>query len=172
MVRQDPATTSTSGLDPTPGLWGLFDAHGRDVYRFVHRRCGDASMAEEVTQDVFLAAIDASPDEVEVGWLYRVARNRMIDLLRRQDTLRTKLHLVGAATEVDDHAIAVADRVRLERALARLSTMHRSVLMLFHVDGMSVRDLAGQLERSERGVEALLMRARTALRDELEATDE
>ena len=172
MVRQDPAAASNEQIDSKAGLLALFDEHGSDVYRFVHRRCGDPTMAEEVTQDVFLAAIDSGRTELPVGWLYRTARNRMIDLLRRQDNYRAKLRLVRSSGEVDDHAITVTDRLRLEWAMAGVSTLHRSVLMLFHVDGLSVKELSTELGRSERGVEGLLMRARAALRHELEMTDE
>lgn len=155
------------------GVWRAFASHGADVFRFVHRRCGDAAMAEEITQDVFVAALEAHgfDDAPPIEWLYRVARNRMIDVLRREQNYETKLRLVAGHTEDEGHEPATVDRVRVAAAVAALTALHRTVLMLRYVDDMSVRELAESLGRSERGVEALLMRARAALRHEIEGSD-
>lgn len=150
-------------------LRSLYELHVRDVYRFVHRRCGDRSLAEEITQDVFLAAVHAAVD-VSVGWLYVTARNRLIDHVRRQRSYRSKLHLVHDGDCAADDALD--DRIRIEHALGALSTLHRTVLMLHYVDDLSVAQLASELGRSEKGAEALITRARAALRTELGDDDD
>jgi RNA polymerase sigma-70 factor (ECF subfamily) len=164
----------SSGVAPVrvghADLRSLYEFHVRDVYRFVHRRCGDRSLAEEITQDVFLTAVHGGVD-VSVGWLYVTARNRLIDHVRRQRTYRSKLRLVHDGDRAADDAL-VADRIRIEHALGALSTLHRTVLMLHYVDDLSVAQLASELGRSEKGAEALITRARAALRTELGDDDE
>jgi len=175
MVRDDSAMASSDDDEKSVAerVWAAFEAHGSDVYRYVHRRCGDASMAEEITQDVFVACLesDRPAEPVPIEWLYRVARNQLIDVIRRQRNYETKLRLVAGTANSIDSEFEEVDRLRMERVLAGLSSLHRSVLMLRYVDGLPVRELAGLFDRSERGVEALLVRARAAMRREFEATD-
>lgn len=147
----------------------LYDAHGRDVYRYVHRLCLDHAVAEDVTQDVFIAALRASTETVSVPWLMRSARNRMIDIVRRETNYRDKVRVLRReiAEEVGS-AEVVVEQLRLRAALDRLRTEHRIVLMLHYVDGASLSELAEALGRSYKGVEGLMSRARAALRTELE----
>lgn len=146
----------------------LYDAHVRDVYRYVHRLCLDRSIAEDVTQDVFVAALAEPITNLSVKWLMRSARNRMIDIVRRETNYRKKVRLLQRVDAYHDDVGVVIEQLRMEQALERLRTDHRIVLMLHHVDGVSIADLAEGLGRSYRGAEGLLVRARAALRAELE----
>ena len=159
---------------PPPDLAALYERHAIEVYRYVHRRCRDAALAEDVTQDTFLAAVRTvnDPGEVTVGWLIRVARNRLLDLLRRQARYEGKLQLAsGGRSEVADEPAAVVGRLRMTAALEALRVEHRIVLMLHYVDDMTVAALAVEMGRTPKAVEALLTRARRALRRELERSD-
>lgn len=151
----------------------LYDEHVAEVYRYVHRRCRDRETAEDVTQDAFLAAVRKveDPREVTIGWLISVARNRLLDILRRQASYDAKLRLVGSAPVEGEWSGVVADRLRMEEALEEVRIEHRLVLMLHYVEGMTVAELAEQMGRTPKAVEALVTRARRALRAELERTD-
>lgn len=154
-------------------LRSLYDANVEEVYRYVFRRCRDHSLAEDITQDVFVAAIRSHGDgELTIGWLLRTARNRLIDIIRRSDVFERKLRLLGSgrAGESLDGAIAMSDRVEVDAAMKALNKQHRLILMLHYVDDLSIDELAQDLGRSRKGTEALLTRARAALRTELEMT--
>ena len=155
------------------GFRAVYAAHVVEVHRFVHRRCRDLDLAADVTQDVFLTAVRSveDPTEITIAWLLRVARNRLIDVLRRDDTLGRKLRLVSA-TETPDHGPSVVEQLRVDRALSRLRPAQRTALTLHHIDGLTVAELAAELGRSPKGAEALLTRARAALRAELAAESE
>lgn len=156
----------------TTDITALYERHAVEVYRYVHRRCRDQALAEDVTQDAFLAAVrHLDGPEVTVGWLLRVARNRLVDVLRRQARYEGKLQLVGTRTEVTDVQGEVADRLQMTAALEQLRLEHRIVLMLHYVDGLTVAALAAEVDRTPKAVEALLTRARRALRAELERSD-
>ena len=148
---------------PTYGTFTeLFDASAEDLYRYIHRRCRDHGLAEDITQDVFMTAVRGHhPGEISVGWLKRAARNRLIDVLRRQATYERKLRLVGVN---DEEEIDVTDRLRVEAALGEVSVEHRLVLSLHYLDGMTVGAIAADMGRSHKTVEALITRARRQLR--------
>lgn len=146
----------------------LYDAHVHEVYRFVYRRCQDHSLAEDVTQETFTRALRGSkhPSDVTVGWLITVARNLLIDTLRRKAKYDDRLHLL-AGSDTGGTAVEVAERLRVEDALQQLSVNYRLVLTLHYMDGYSVPALAKELGKTPKSVEAIVTRARRALRAEL-----
>ncbi|MGI9606541.1 MAG: RNA polymerase sigma factor [Acidimicrobiales bacterium] len=150
----------------------VYDAHVETVYRYVHRRCQDHSLAEDVTQDTFMTAIRANddPGAITIGWLITVARNRLFDVLRRQTRYEEKLRLVADNTagtgEVD-----IAERLRVESALAVLPMQYRLVLTLHYINGMTVRAIAEELDQSMKSVEGLVTRARRELVAVLDEAD-
>lgn len=155
------------------GFADVFDQYATEVYRFVHRRCRDHALAEDVSQDTFLAAMRAfdDPSEVTPAWLIRVARNRLLDVLRRETRYTRKLRLIGVPDERSDHSPLVAERLRVQAALELLPVGHRVALMLHYVDGMTIGDLADELGRSPKAVESLMTRARRRFRQELGSDD-
>lgn len=122
--------TAGEGTDQDRVL-ALYDASVRDVYRYVHRLCLDHSIAEDVTQDVFVAALSNPPADISIGWLMRAARNRMIDIVRREATYREKVRFMRRGLDSEsDEMDAVVEHLRMHEAMGRLQTGHRIVLML------------------------------------------
>jgi len=158
----------------TAAFTALYDEHCSDIYRYVHRRCQDVAMAEDVTQDTFLTAVRTvdDPASINAGWLKRVARNRLVDLLRRQTNHRTKLRLIRSGHTDRIETDVIVEHLRVAEALSRLKITQRLALTLHYIDGLTVSQLAAELGRSPKGVEALLTRARRRLREELEATND
>ena len=147
-------------------LLALYDAHVSDLYAFVLRRCGNVQLAEDLTQDVFVAAARRFRDTTiapSPGWLYQLARSRLIDHWRRQARGAGKLRLV-CAVETDERVSDVAEGVvsaeRLTAALHKLPPDHRAVLVLRYLDEFTVSQIAETLGRSVRATESLLVRAR------------
>lgn len=169
MGQHEPKNTTT---DSAP--WGrsfdeLYARHVREVYRFVHQRCRDHALTEDITQETFIAALNSAdgPSSISVGWLLTVARNRLVDVLRRDDRHERKLRLVSAAeVQLDD--VDPTDRLRIESALEKLSVDHRLVLTLHYIDGFTVPALAERLGRSVKSIEGLVTRARRELRLQLD----
>ncbi|NNC79744.1 MAG: sigma-70 family RNA polymerase sigma factor [Acidimicrobiales bacterium] len=147
----------------------MYDTHVDEVYRFVHRRCRDHALAEDITQETFMAAMRRTDDqpEITIGWLLTVARNRLLDVMRRQTRYEGKLRLVGVA-ETGGHDTALAERLRVEGALGELSVDYRLVLTLHYIDGLTVPALAEHLNRSVKSIEGLVTRARRELRAKLD----
>lgn len=155
-----------------PDFVAFYRANVTAVFRYVHRRCRDRALAEDVTQDVFMSVIEADRpvSEFETGWLITAAQHRLIDLARRKQRYARKLRLLksGLAGRPDFEAV---DSIVLAQALGQLSVDHRLVLSLHYLDGLPVAELAGRLGRSPKSVEGLMTRARQNLHRELEQID-
>jgi RNA polymerase sigma-70 factor (ECF subfamily) len=93
-----PHVIRPEGGRATRQLLALFDSHVRDLYSFLFRRCGNAALAEDLTQEVFVEAARRSHVSVEVptrAWLYQFARHRLIDHWRRESRGSIKRHIAG-----------------------------------------------------------------------------
>lgn len=145
----------------------LYDDCLADVYGYlVVRVGGDRSLAEDLTAETFTAAVrqirDGDPAHVTPAWVMSVARRRLVDHWRRQSVASSKVSmLVGRReTRQPDHA----ERDLVAAALAAISPDQRTALVLQHVEGYSVHEVAEIIGRSQKATESLLTRARTAFR--------
>jgi RNA polymerase sigma-70 factor (ECF subfamily) len=138
------------------------------LYGYMAKRTGgDRALTEDVVQESYLRALDswkrkAIPD-VPLAWLKQVARNILIDYLRRKkwdaDAGPDRANSAGPRTSADEF-----ESLELFLAIAALGRRKARVLEAFYYDGMSVREIAGEMTISERAVEGLLRRARGSLR--------
>lgn len=133
------------------------------VYSYLANRCASQAIAEDLVHDCFEVALAAMKrgTEVSVPWMMRVARNKLIDHYRRDDVRRR--HLAKSGTLVRDEVVVwqgEPSRDRALDALAHLSGDHRAVLVLRHMDGLPVPEIADLMGRSVHATESLLVRAR------------
>jgi RNA polymerase sigma-70 factor (ECF subfamily) len=143
------------------------------VYSYVLSRCGgDSSLAEDLTQQTFLAAIDQRAafdgrSEI-VTWLCGIARHKLADHFRsieRQDRRRMELEVRQIQLEQD--AVVrpgLDDRVAIAEALRSLPPADQAVLAFVVLDGLSVGEAGRLMHRSEGATRSLLHRARERFR--------
>ncbi len=151
--------------DQRRALIDLYDEALPDVYGYLVSRCGSAVVAEDLTSETFLAAVDAvrrgTVRELTVAWLIGVARNKLVDHWRRHGRER---ELPEPTQEpVDDWDVKL-DQLAAHATLAELGPHHRSALTLRYLDGLPVREVAACLGRTEGATEVLLVRAKAAFR--------
>jgi RNA polymerase sigma-70 factor (ECF subfamily) len=146
-----------------------------DLYEFVSRRCdGDRDLAEDITQEAWLRAVDAwavkgVPDR-PFGWLATVAARLLSNHLHRHVTERFADGVGDTISEETDGPTRSFERRSLvERALARLPFGQRWLIEAFHFERRPVAEIASSTGLSERAVEGRLRRARQGLRREIEA---
>lgn len=159
------------------GAFGaIFDAYAGPIYRFIASRVSRPSDAEDLTQLVFVKALEALPRYEARGvpfgaWLFRLARNAVIDQVR---TRRSHLSLLAAATRENDEAGPEAraalrdDLDRVAVALRELTEDQREVIELRFFAGLSVLEVAEAMGRQEGTVRGLQFRAIAALRRSLQ----
>ena len=161
--------TEELGLDAAS--FGAFydDALPRVYGYFLHRTGGSPALAEDLTQETFLAAVrelkkGRRPD-APVPWIFGIARHKLIDHYRQRE--RAERLLFAAEADVDEVTVeAGSDPVheRVVAALAAVPASQRAALVLHHLDGFSMREVADLLDKTEKAVESLLGRGRESLR--------
>ena len=138
------------------------------LYAYLAKRTGgDKAMTEDIVQESYLRALDswnhkAVPD-TPLAWLKRVARNILIDFLRRRkwDAYAGPDPRSDAAPRTSEDEF---ESLEIFLAITSLGRKKARALEAFYYDGMSVREIAGEMAISERAVEGVLRRARQALR--------
>ena len=152
----------------------LSQRHLDRAYSVALRMTGSKADAEDVTQDVFLR-LWLRPESWQPGqaqfstWLYRVVVNRCLDLKRRPRG--TDLESVEEPQDPDANAeedLLEAERSRaLDAAVARLPERQRAAIVLTYTAGLRNAEAAASMDISVKAFEALLVRAKRELRDDL-----
>lgn len=154
----------------------LMERYWSPIYRFCLSYLSDDALAEDVAQETFtkLASTAEPPSGDLKPWLYKVARNRCLDILRRHERSPTfhRPFRTGfdAAGKTAGPSTRVANHERQELLREIISAMpeeYRSVLMLKHIEGLSRLQIAETLGVSEPTVKGRLVRASEYLREEL-----
>jgi RNA polymerase sigma factor (sigma-70 family) len=138
--------------------------------RFIRRRVPDARDAEDILQDAFSALVEANrllvPIEHVTGWLFRVARNRIIDLFRarRPEVSGERLELDDVLPSPDagpeeEYARGVLLEA-LEQAIGELPAEQRDVFIAHELEGRSFKEISAATGVS---VNTLLSRKRYAV---------
>ena len=159
--------------DPAGRFLDLYDRALPQVYGYLLARCGQRAVAEDLTAETFLAAVDAvrgvrggPAAPLSAGWLIGVARHKLCDHWRRQAREERTLRAVAAEPEpgTADPWDETLDAVAAREVLGRLGPHHRAALTLRYVDDLPVPEVAAVLGRTVHATEALLVRARSAFR--------
>lgn len=163
----------------------MLGIHRRWLETVIRARLGDSHAAEDVLQDLSMAVLRQSnrpTDQEKVApWLYRIALRKVINHRRY---LGRQRRLVEGFARHREHQecgnedfsgghwlMATEQRKDVQTALARINAADRQILMLKYSEGWSYKQLSEHLGISIKTVEYRLLRARDALRDELNRID-
>jgi RNA polymerase sigma-70 factor (ECF subfamily) len=149
-VTADAAAVARVAAGDPMALQELYDRYSRVVYSFAYRLAGDATLAEETVQDVFVAlwrrAADFDPTRAKLTtWLFVVARNRAIELVRqksRRPELRDDPEPVGFSLDPADLVVVADQAQRVAEAVTELPAEQLEVLRLTYFDGLSHSEAA------------------------------
>lgn len=155
-------------------LVALAEASRRELHRYCARLVGSVIDGEDVVQDSLaraLTAIDDLDDATPLRpWLFRIAHNRALDVLRGRAVCATEpieaAHLV-ADPQSPDPLEALVRKEAVDTAVARfveLPTVQRSVVILKDVLDQSLEEIAALLDLTVNAVKAHLARGRAALK--------
>ncbi len=143
---------------------------------FCRHMLGSREDAEDILQEVFAAAFNAvlaDGREINVRpWLYRIARNRSLNHLRRASTVGVDSMDVHYA----EHGISTGEKVirresfrELIADVQKLPETQRTALLLREIDALSYEQIAHAMETTVPSVKSLLVRARISLAEAAEA---
>ena len=151
--------------------------YGR-IFAFVYRRVQARELAEDITADVFMKALNGLPKFQWQGvsfsaWLYRIANNRITDQFRRSGKGRVAVAVEDVKTLVDerplpeDKILAALRRAEVEEAIGKLSEQDQLVVTLTFYEELSSAEIAGVMNISVNLVYVRLHRALKRMRKAL-----
>src|SRR6476619_5071125 len=159
----------------TAAFGRIFDAYAGPIYRFIASRVRRPSDAEDLTQLVFVKALEALP-RYEArgipfgGWLFRLARNAVIDFVRTSHEhadLAQSADRAGTDAGPEELAVIRQEIEAVGTAMAALTGDQRDAIALRFLAGLSAREAAEAMGKQEGTVRGLQFRAIAAMRRQL-----
>jgi RNA polymerase sigma-70 factor, ECF subfamily len=154
----------------------LVRAHAQGVLHVIYRMSGDMQVAEDAAQETFIQAWlklkSYRPGSSLRNWLYRIAVNTAIDMLRKEKRI-----LPGAVEEMqladpepgpEIHATRSERAEAVQKAVLSLPEASRAVLVLREYEGLSYQEIAEALDIPAGTVMSRLNYARKLLKEKLE----
>jgi RNA polymerase sigma-70 factor (ECF subfamily) len=183
MQDADAALVERAKRGDTDAFRVLVERHSRNVFALAFRMTGNEFDAEDVVQETFLRAfrqLQYYESRASFGtWLYRIASNYALDLIRSRRRHETSPKADEDAREVLDK-VPSADpqpdrllygtqvRTRIQEALADLSDQERAAFLMRHFHGMSIDEIGAVLGTATSATKNSIFRAVRKLRDALE----
>jgi len=153
----------------------LYDFYVSRIYRFVYFKVRSQQDAEDLTSEVFLKTweyINRTNKKIENlnALFYRVARNAVIDHYRskqRDHCLMEdeQLQLIQEKSNLEKQTDIAIDMNNVQERLFKLKDIYREVIVLKHIEELSISEIAEILDKSKGNVRVLLHRAMVALRE-------
>jgi RNA polymerase sigma-70 factor (ECF subfamily) len=167
----------------------LVERHSKKIYQLAYRMMGNRQDAEEVVQEAFLRGyqkLKQFTGNANFGtWVYRIAANYSIDLLRQRKTDDSRRESPRAASESEPEAdlmgrlkdpgpsperLAGSTQLaaRMDAALSTLTPAERTAIVMRHWDGCAIEEIAAVLKSSGNATKNTVFRAVAKLRAALE----
>ncbi len=158
----------------------LYEGYFDRIYRYVALRIGDKAEAEDMTQQVFLNALQSISSFQWKGvpfsaWLYRIAHNQVVDYLRKKTKrpatlLDDSLNISDSNNKDSNPQLMTEHSLDIEQLLSatrRLTEAQREVISLRFTSELSTAEVAKIMGKSQGAVKALQHSAIVALRKTL-----
>jgi RNA polymerase sigma-70 factor (ECF subfamily) len=159
----------------------LYDRYGRLLFSIAYQMVGNRESAEEIALDIFnrvwQKAHTYRPEKSQVNtWLTRMARNRAIDILRREKVRPEKTSLSWAEVNQEprveglnpeSHTSLMMQQEQVRQAVASLPPAQREALALAYFQGLSQRQIAKRLDQPLGTVKGRIRAAMFRLRSQL-----
>jgi RNA polymerase sigma-70 factor (ECF subfamily) len=168
-MQADTALLQRVRANDPAALSELYDAFAPALYAYIYRRVGEQRLAEDLTSEVFVKALDALRKEHFASaslraWLYRLAHNLVMDYYRRDKGDLPLDEWVPAPDSVPETVQRRRWQSQLRAALGQLTAEQQQVVVLRFGEGQSAAEVARALGKTEESIRALQHRALAALR--------
>lgn len=157
----------------------LYQRHRRGLYRYVLHSCGNEADAGEIYQDIWLKVVNGreayQADAPFTAWLYRIAKNRLVDHYRQRgkivteefDEQQSDITVIAPPLQPEEVARISEKRVVLQNALDTLPDGQRDVVLQRHVAGMSLAEMSTLHGEKAETIKSRLRYALVKLRHQL-----
>jgi RNA polymerase sigma-70 factor, ECF subfamily len=154
----------------------IYEAYFSPIYRYVHFRVQERSVAEDITQTVFLKVFEKLPvyrnrQHPPLAYLFTIARNKVIDYWRKNKPIES-LDNENDLTKIPDASASAEETVsqsftgkEISKALEKISPEQREVIILKFFNELSYEEIANILKKKEEAVRQLASRGLRSLRE-------
>ena len=153
----------------------IYDTYARPVYRYHHSRAGNATDAEDLTSQTFMAVIEALPYYQHHGrftaWVFQIARNKVMDHFRRNHNTSDLSESIKDPVQTDalETIYQNESRARLNTLMRMLDEDERELIRLRFTAELSFVQIGQLLGRSEDAVRKSVRRILDRLAIQMEA---
>jgi len=150
----------------TNALTALYREYRNDVYRLAYVMTKQRADAEDITQEVFLTAVEKAHtyrvNISEKAWLLKITRNKAINYMK------SKSRLIPLSETIEDHnAVGAKQDIEFLDVLNCLNSTNRQIVLLHIVYGLSHKEVSSILKMSHSTVRKQYSRALKTLKQEL-----
>lgn len=152
----------------------LYMQHHEQIFRYIWSKVGDSHLAEDLTGEVFMRMVSRISTYRPAGvpfqaWLYRIARNLIIDHIRKTaSTHSVALENIPLMQEPGANPSSIVEThvtmENLQKALNKIEQEQAEVIRLRFLVGLQVNEVAERLQKTPAAVKALQHRGLAALR--------
>ena len=154
----------------------IYDKYVESIYRFVFIKVSSSQIAEDLTAEVFLKSWEKfkkkQGDSIENprAYLYKVARNTIIDFYREKGqttiiSIEQEQIVLKSDEDLEKTQEKEMNLEKIQKALTKLSPDYQDVIILRHIDGLPVKDIAKVLDKSNGATRVMLHRAMKQLKE-------
>jgi len=155
----------------------FYDLYVTRIYRYIYFKISSTSDAQDLTSEVFLRVWQCIREGRDIknlnSFIYVVARNSVIDFYRtRAKKIETSIEHSGLENKPDENSLLEQQMVESElrevlSGLDNLKDEYKEIIVLKYLDGLSVKEIADILNKSQGAVRVLVHRALKALKENI-----
>lgn len=152
----------------------IYDQFINKIFRFIFLKVNSKELAEDLTSETFLRTWECfKTQKIEniSAFLYRIARNLIIDHYREKNKMNTVsaeiLPIADSRENLEKKAILNSDLENIKKALSQLNEDYQNAIIWYYIDNLSIKEVANLLERSEGATRVLISRAIKVLREKI-----
>lgn len=152
----------------------IYDLYIKRVYRFVYFRVGNREDAEDITEQVFVKILSSIKNYEERGlpfeaWLFRIARNEIVDFYRKKHTGKVGLDEIGEIVDPTPSPQAKLEHKleykKVMRVLPKLPGQYQEIIVLKFMDDLENSAISAILKKPVDHIRVLQSRALAKLRE-------
>ncbi|WP_026673920.1 RNA polymerase sigma factor [Alkalihalobacterium bogoriense] len=156
-------------------LKNWYEEYCDDIFQYIYFMISDYNEAKDLTQDTFIKAYEKMSSfdgRNPKAWLFRIARNMTIDMIRRNKKIMLFQHLISAraksAESPENQFLFTESEREIIQVLQSLKRNYRDVIVLRKIKELSTKETANILGWSESKVKSNLIRGLKAFKTEWE----
>ncbi len=150
----------------------LIERYQAPLHYFISHLSSNNEVTEDIFQDTWLTVIrciySLKSTEAFSTWLYRIARNKVYQQLRRKQKLFELNENIAVPNDTEDDVFSPEDAAKIHRCMKELRPEYREVLMLRFLEQMSYHEIAKVINCGLGTVKSRIYYAKLALKKEME----